>query len=242
MYYKNLPDKYPKLIPRKRFIRYYADLYALEHGDEITPISYMAGSQYTYAELGKEVLSQCQKDSVFDNLDLMVVCYWSHEFDPDDFCGAYFCDLYNIYGKSFDICDQGLLSPITALCIIKSYFEFSYIKNALLVCFDQTAIPIGKNFSGVLPNKTSSMAMLIEKFISKDAKFKINSVNVLTKSEKDQASVNKDSMIYTKYNCAEIFQPFFNNQFGELSKSKQFVLNVSDVASNDRGVISGEIL
>ena len=92
--------------------------------------------------------------------DLFVIAYWGHEFDPDGSFGAYFAHHYGIKATSFNVCDQGILSPITALQIILAYANSRRIRNAALLCFDQRSIPVENTFSGTLPAKNSARFLL----------------------------------------------------------------------------------
>jgi hypothetical protein len=232
LYYKDLPDK-PKCVPQNWFFEYFRDLYALEETDTVDLSSYNNGSQYTYAELGDAVLASCASDNLLRNLDLMIVCFWSYEFDPVHACGAYFCERYKIKGKVFDVCEQGMLSPIIALQIIESYFKQGEASNAVLVCFDQTAIPVGEKFSGILPTKTSSLAMYIEHEKSNNSQFEILDSTIVHRSACNFSS--NHSM-----NCVELFTPLIEGRINK-ANGDDFTLMVSDVESEYCGLMKGKI-
>lgn len=140
-YYQAMLSRTQK-IPRKRFVRYYNDLFNLEKlvGPEIS--TYLAESQYDFYSLGGSVLKLAQETEDFSKLDLFTVAYWGHEFDPDGSFGAYFSSQYNITSTTFDVCDQGILSVVTAIKSIMLYAKRGKIKNAALLCFDKRSIPV----------------------------------------------------------------------------------------------------
>lgn len=158
IYYKTVVDKGSK-IPRPHFIRYYDDLYQLEREESVDSESHLAGAQLSYAELGDIIFQDCKLNKLKKMLDLMVVTYWSHEFDPDHACGAYFCHRHGLNCRILDICDQGILSPFTAFLLIKNYMEYGGVKNALLLSMDQTTIPRSLSYSNILPEISSVSAI-----------------------------------------------------------------------------------
>src|SRR5690606_35338791 len=101
--------------PRRRFVRYYNDLFDMEGIAKPELTSYLQTFQYSYSELGDAVFASCQCEHVVSEIDLFIIAYWGHEFDPDGSFGAYFAHKYNITARMFDICDQGILSPISAI-------------------------------------------------------------------------------------------------------------------------------
>lgn len=243
-FYENLPDR-PYREPRERFTRYYNDLSELEkcsyeYTGQLT-------SQYNYAELGDVVLQRCEKEDILNGVHLLIACYWSHEFDPDYSFGAYFCEKYQIKAKMFDICDQGILSPIAAIKIIQCYMKESVIENALLLCFDQIAIPLPKNYEGVIPKKTSALGLYFQKIYSEDCLFEIERADFY--DEKKLVENNKYEDLYVNtnlelkndsLNCAEIFYPIFIND-KSIKNKKKFLLDINDIESNNQGFICGKI-
>lgn len=238
----NFPNRIPR-EPRERFIRYYHDLHHLEKSQFSKLDVFTFTLQYTYAELGEAILDKCKNDNILKNLDLLIVCYWTHEFDPDYSCGAYFSDKYRLKGTSFDICDQGIMSPITALKIMQCYMKHS-IKNALLLCFDQSAIPLCNDYQGVKPGKASSMGIYFQNTDPEECFIEINQVgfdDYKNTDEEYKISVNSE-LKKEEINCAEIFKPLLIKSNFLFNKKKKFLLKISDIESNQLGYIRGKIL
>lgn len=246
-YFVELRNKPPK-IPRERFTRFYEDLYAQFDLGAPDPMSYQQGSQYNYAELGDGILKQCEADGILKNLELLIVCYWTPEFDPEYSAGAYFCERYSITGKTFDVCDQGLLSPIMALKLIKSYFNHTDIKNALLLCLDQTTIPAPKSGFKNLPKKSSALGIFIKK--NKDnsvldlihAKISPDSealffAGKISKAQQFDIGFSKADFPYL--NCAEILRPIIYQNSSSEKKESYFMLRISDFETRDYGFLLG---
>jgi hypothetical protein len=160
-YFSEMPVK-PMRLPRERFLKFYQDLFALMKLNEPDIESFKRGDQYTYSELGDAILEKCEKDGILLNLNLLIFCYWAPEFDPDHSAGAYFCERYRISGKMMDVCDQGIIAAITGLKIIKAYFNQGLIKNALLICMNQTTIPMPKNEYLSLTGNSSAIGLFME--------------------------------------------------------------------------------
>ncbi len=198
--------------PRKRFVRYYDDLFNLEGKQPPELSAYLQSGQYTYVELGDAILKLCRQDLV--NTELFVTAYWGHEFDPDKLFGAYFCHKYGIEIESFDVCDQGVLAPIIAIKIIQAYIQSGAIKQAVLVCFDQACIPVGDNFQGVFPSCASAIALVFKAQEISQAIYKVvcadvrqnNTLPVFPDAYNRQIYINSNSI---DYSCAEILHAIF---------------------------------
>jgi hypothetical protein len=158
-YYNNFKNPIKK-YPRSRYVEYYRDLHSL-FNEPLADESFWQGSQYSYAELGRSVLDQADKDDRLRDLDLMVIATWAYEFDPDyASCGTHFAEHYKIKGLIFDVADQGVLSPVSAIQLIVRYLETDEYKSALLLVMEQTCIPRGKKFEfSCFPEMTAAMAI-----------------------------------------------------------------------------------
>lgn len=246
-YYGELKNG-PVKMPRERFTRFYQDLFSRFELGEIDPMTYQRGSQRSYVELGDVVLKQCEADGILKNLELLIVCYWAPEFDPEYSAGAYFCDRYGIKSKTFDVCDQGLLSPIMAMKIIKSYFKHAEIKNALLLCLDQTTIPSSGNPKKYFPKKSSALGLFFQKNDNPGssglihAKISPNSgalffTEKLTKAY--QCSIGFLDSDFSHLNCAEILKPIFCLSHSQNLSAPYFILRVLDGESREYGFLLG---
>ncbi len=246
-YYGDLTP-HPVRMPRERFVRFYRDLYERLELEGPDPSSFQSGSQHTYAELGDAVLKQCEADGILKDLELLMVCSWTPEFDPEHSAGAYFCSRYGITGKTLDICDQGILSPIMAIKIINSYFNHGDISNALLLCIDQTTIPVPKNSLKNRPKKSSALGIFIKKgekskgidFIhakispDRDALFFAGKI-----SKAAEYNVGFMTTDFPYLNCAEVLRPIIYQESIKPREKSHFMLTISDIESLDYGFLLG---
>ena len=227
-----------KKLPRARFTRYYNDLFALEGLERPSISAYMTEGQYTFVALGNAVLQPAQDIEDFSELDLFVVAYWGHEFDPDGSFGAYFAHHYGIRATSFNVCDQGILSPITALQIVLAYANSGRIKNAALLCFDQRSIPVEDTFSGTLPVKNSARFLLFSTEKRTTSPYKLVQATIgqqqITWADSTalQTIIIKSGSPYCS--CAELFSPLFDQTIINRSLS-EMCLQVMDTESEEQG-------
>lgn len=236
-YYKAMPIRSAK-SPRDRFVRYYNDLFDLEGIARPALDAYLNGNQYSYCELGDAVLSEASKDLDLSKLDCFVVAYWGHEFDPDGSFGAYFSTQYNIQSRMFDVCDQGVLSPITAIALIQAYANAGVIKNAALLCFDQNSIPLEENYSGSIPSRSSARVLFFNVNDSSHAKYKVISseIEVASSNGVDEKNVIKIDESSSDFSASDIFNPIFNADDVN-SISREIGLRVLDSESEKQGFI-----
>ena len=229
-----------KLIidPRERFIRYYNDLFHMEGILQPELSSYTKTMQYSYAELGDALFNSGEFQSVLSKIDLFVAAYWGHEFDPDGAFGAYFAHKYGITSRMFDVCDQGILSPISAINIIQAFVSSGKANKAALVCFDQTAIPVEHDFSGIFPSKNSACLMIFDIAPTSDSMCKIEAAHVKkngTISETSSSIVIRPNSSY--YSCAELFTPLLKNT-NKANLDKTIDLVVIDSESDYQGILT----
>lgn len=161
IYYQTLVSR-AKQTPRVRFTQYYDDLSKITMQPAVDPVSYLQGTQYSYVALLNSILPTIQAEGHLNDLELIVISFWSPEFDPDYACGAYLCHRYAFAGKIVDISDCGFLSPFIALSAIQNYMQYGGIKCALLLSVDQTTVPHHALIDKcLLPHCTSVCALLI---------------------------------------------------------------------------------
>lgn len=229
--------------PRDRFVRYYNDLYDLEKKVRPMPETYSLGGQYTHAELGEHILKYYKDRDLLKSIELLVIAYWSHEFDPDYSFGAYLCEKFGIQAKNFDICDQGILSPIIAMQVINCFIS-SNINKALLICFDQTTIPINDDYKGPMPTENSAFSIIFERAKSINAKYKVVSAKCAKKEMLDAVIEGQDNVInigygtesLTKYSCPGILSSIFESKYNEsIVDSHKF--HIHDYDSSDVGTL-----
>lgn len=148
--------------PRARFVQYYQDLY--KHlGSQLDESIFREGSQASYSALGHLVLAECHEKKLLQGLDLLVAAYWAYEFDPDHAsCGAYLCHQYQLDCKLFDVCEQGTLSPFTAIKLIKAFMQTNHLDSAMMLLMEQTTIPRNKFDGDVIPAASGAAAVLFK--------------------------------------------------------------------------------
>jgi len=167
-YCKTLAQR-PTPAVRERYVQYYKDLHNL-YEKQLSPETFYEGPGYSFTELGTSVLDECEKDGELADIDLMVVVYWAHEFDPDhSSCGPYFAEKYQIKGQIFDVCDQGTISLCTGLMIIKQYLQSETYKKAILLALEQTSIPRNKLDHCIIPSKSTASVFVLQKNIERKA-------------------------------------------------------------------------
>ncbi|WP_395375197.1 hypothetical protein [Marinicella sp. W31] len=129
--------------PRDRYIEYQQDLYKIANAtfDESTLLK---GGQYSYTELANDLLNDLDRKALGQDVDLMVVSYWTPEFDPDySALGPYLHNTLGLQCKSFDVCDCGSVCTLTALSVIRDYMlADESINETLLVGLEQNTIPL----------------------------------------------------------------------------------------------------
>jgi len=161
-FYQVLANREPPVV-RERYVQFYRDLYRL-YDKQLSAGSFNEGPGYSYTELGTYLLDNCAKKGGLNNLDLMVVVYWAHEFDPDhSSCGPFFAETYGIKGPILDVCDQGSAAFFTGLNIIQQYMRHGKTKKAMLLALEQTSIPRDKADHPVLPVTNAAAAIVIQK-------------------------------------------------------------------------------
>lgn len=236
-YHIELPFKVIKQ-PRERFVRYYNDLYALEGIQQPELNSYIQTTQYSYSELGDALFAVCPFEQIIADVDLVVIAYWSHEFDPDGSFGAYFANKYGITTRFFDVCDQGILSPICAIKIIQAFIDSGKANKAALVCFDQMAIPVEKGFIGAFPSKNSAHLIIFEAMYKPDTIYQVVEAKLLR-----SINVNKTSSTVIispqtpYYSCSELFIPILHPNCKNNLAAK-IDLMVIDSESDQVGILS----
>lgn len=178
-----LPKRNPK-PPRKRFVNYYEDLYAI-YEDKISAETFLLGSQYSYSELGDSVLAECDKKNLLIDLDLMVIATWAQEFDADySSCSAYFSDKYSVKGRVIDVCDQGSMIVFTALNLIHKFLQVQSNKRALLLFLEQSSIPINSTSQAVMPVYDAATAILLQREkTAKNLQYEVISAGILPANE-----------------------------------------------------------
>jgi len=213
IFYESLPDL-PRRSPRERFVKYYSDLHATENLAVAESESFMQGGQYSFAQLGDKMLQKLQTEKLLEQLNLFVLTHWSHEFDPDVACGAYFCERYKLPSVSFDVIDQGILAPFSAIKVIQAYLQHENYSRALLLTIDQTTIPKVKEQKAVYPSLTSCAALLFSKEFDRQA-IEIISIQLVQTTKLAQI-LNLLNMQYNR--SQEALELFVNSDLKNFSR------------------------
>lgn len=224
-HFSRLPVRRPR-APRERFIKYYRDLYAL-HDLDLSEETFLTGSQYSYTELGCNVLEKYANTNILNDIDLFFIITNSHEFDPDySSAGAYFADKFKLKCKIFDVGDQGSLAFFTGMDLIQKYLHSSKLTNALILVMEQTTIPRNKLSNVLLPMHNSAFALFLGShplFSETKSYYAVDSSGIL-KNAKEKwlieaniklAQLNnnynvvfkKSSVIHQKYQQEKIYIP-----------------------------------
>ena len=103
--------------------------------------------QYSYVALGETVLIAASRNRVLKNLDLFVMACWWYAFDPDSSSGACVSHQFDIVTQMFNVCNQDILSPITAVHLMQTLMKGERVKKAAFL----PAIPTAQAFVGVFP-------------------------------------------------------------------------------------------
>lgn len=141
--FETLSDRVDVKQPRDRYVEYQEDLYKIANGT-FDHRTLTTGGQYSYTELADHLFDTTEVNNLAGQTDLMVLSYWTPEFDPDySALGPYLHHKLQLNCKSFDVCDCGSLAPIVALSVIKDYLAgHPAIHQALLVGLEQNTIPL----------------------------------------------------------------------------------------------------
>lgn len=233
-YYSSKLNNFGK-IPRQRFINYYRDLFSIEGVKCSRLKASHKKNAYNFSELGNTVLSVCCARGDLIDCDLFAVAYWGHEYDPEHSFGAYFCHRYSITGKTFDVCEQGVLAPLTAMYLIQCYMQHGSVKKAALLCMDQSTIPLHDDFIGIKPHFASARIIFFHSEYQHHAFYKILSINFYQNFNKQRMEIEKDN----QKSCPEIFYPMFE---GRKKKHLKEIVRISaiNVEGDSIGILCAE--
>lgn len=146
---------------RERYKRYYRDLHS-RYNMPLEEKTFLTGSQYTFHDLSYPIFDILNKEGFLNKIDLMAAAFWSHEFDPIYAAiGPHLAHHYHFNCPMFDIVDQGSISPLTALSLIKQYQLNAASETALCFSLDQTTIPRSSLKSHVMPTRTAAGALIL---------------------------------------------------------------------------------
>lgn len=147
--------------PRPRFVEYQADLHRMA-GLVLDEATLTRGDQYTFVELADALLDRAGGD-LFRDLGVLVTSYWTPEFDPDvSAFGPYLHHRHRLDCASFDLVDQGSISPALALLVLCDYLGAGPAdRDGLLLTVEQTTVPAaaGAHFPG--PSRSTAGAVRI---------------------------------------------------------------------------------
>lgn len=159
--YRRFPDRGAQPC-RQRFKRYYDDLYRQDKSRRLDPSSYQRGGQYGYADLLFPLLDHYKKKGDLQTVDLIILCHWNTEHDPEGVLGAFVMKHYNIEISFFDIGEQGLLSPFTGWQLAIQWIKANPAARVLLMLCDQTTVPHADNMIP-MPSMNSAAVFFLER-------------------------------------------------------------------------------
>lgn len=183
-YYEPLQHKHEESKirePRERFKQYYIDLHK-RYNDKLDISTFVTGGQYKPQDLGYPIFDLCQKNCYLAKIDLMIMTYWAHEFDPDYASyGTHFAYRYQFNCQMFDILDQGSICTLTAFKFIMQYMLNSRSNMALCYSVDQNSIPREDVSSIVIPDKNISTGVVFKK--ESNSGIKILDIRIFTEQQ-----------------------------------------------------------
>jgi hypothetical protein len=146
-------------IPKVSFKNYYADLYHL-YNQEISSESYLSGGQYSFAEIGEQLLMLASAAHNFNQPEFIILSHWSNEFDPKySHCGPYLQQKFNLTQNWLDICEQGSLAGITGLILLKKLISQNIIVTGMLLALEQSTQPRNLSDQNILPEGNGGCLM-----------------------------------------------------------------------------------
>jgi len=182
--FETLSDRVDVKQPRARYVEYQEDLYKIANGafDHRTLTS---GGQYSYTELADHLFETAGVNNLAEQTDLMVLSYWTPEFDPDySALGPYLHHKLQLNCTSFDVCDCGSLAPIVALSVIKDYLAgHPAILQALLVGLEQNTIPLPAPQMVPVPGISSGGYCTLSRQRTSDSDLCLNDVTILSEGQ-----------------------------------------------------------
>lgn len=160
-YLTKLPVRQSK-IPRKRFIKYYHDLYSLHHLS-LSAKTFLTGSQYSYTELGSEVFKKTADNHVLNDIDLLFMITWTPEFDPEyASAGAYLIEQFKLNCKTYDIGDHGTLGFFTGLDLIQKYLYSNQFTKVFVLVMEQNSVPRSERSQVLMPQHNFVFGLTIQ--------------------------------------------------------------------------------
>ena len=129
-------------VPRDQAVRravsgYLADMLR-PHGMAFDEARLLAGNQNSYAYLASQCLARmCGRDEP----DLVVLAHAAADCEPNRSLGAYLSTLFRGEPLCFGVCDQGDLSPFTALSLLRGLGTSGGYQRALVLVLDQSTRP-----------------------------------------------------------------------------------------------------
>ncbi|AXH93273.1 hypothetical protein ACFWDZ_19495 [Micromonospora aurantiaca] len=156
-----LPTRDDRHPPRPRFVEYQADLHRMA-GVVLDEATLTRGDQYTFVDLA-DALADRTGPGLFRDLGVLVTSYWTPEFDPDvSAFGPYLHHRHRLDCTSFDLVDQGSISPALALLVLCDFLRAGPAdRDGLLLSVEQTTVPapVGAHFPG--PSRSTTGAVRI---------------------------------------------------------------------------------
>lgn len=218
----------------------YKDLIKLENNNNIE-MNIEAKRPYTTIELCETILQACHDDGHLKNIDLFITVNWSHEYDPVIVGALYFLNKYKINPMCFNIFDQGVIAPLTAIKIIQAFMQYSKVKKALLLCYDSISSILSYRCKINRPTHNSARIILLNSKLTKDALYEVKKIDLIenpnrnTINKSDVREVINITAENEYYSCPELFTPLFSMK--NESEKHQLALIVQDSISNAVGMM-----
>jgi hypothetical protein len=146
---------YPDRIyqePKSDYVPYFYELHKHAGGFLDHALLYKKNG-YSFAEL-MDISIQSNKKllSLLEHADVCVLMHATYEYDANYAnIGSYLKDHYAIKADLFDMAGQGGCDFIPALHFISAIFAQSTMQNALIIGFEQRALPLRLNVDQLLP-------------------------------------------------------------------------------------------
>ena len=158
-------------------------------------------SGYAFSELIHRAINDNKNIlSLLKQADMCALINWSYEYDSDySHVGPYLAEKYNVGANLLDITEQGSLCLISALHVLSAFFSQQKINHALIIGFEQRALPIRYNCHQALPQFNGiSVISLSSKILNQKYRLKIiESELILEKNfEEKITALEKNHTVY----------------------------------------------
>lgn len=138
---------------------YMADL-ARTRGLSWRPEVMAAGLGQTYGEMAAELLPRVVRPD--EPVDVLVLAFGVHDVRPGRAAATYLSSVCPGEPNAFAVCDQGPLSPYTALRLVESYVATGTAGRGVLVVAEQSTLHYPPAGDAVLPDRHAAVLLLFD--------------------------------------------------------------------------------